>query len=144
MRTPDPTRDDYRYWIVERIRFADLDLLGHVNNKSFLTYAESVRAAFLHATGLWRIDGPQHNVLAGLSIDYRRELHWPGEVEVGLRVDSIGRSSIGFGIGLFGTEGCAATVTATLVRIDVETRRPVPLDPSMRAVLTPYLARETK
>jgi acyl-CoA thioester hydrolase len=33
----------YRFWVTEHIRFADLDLLGHVNNVAFTVYAESCR-----------------------------------------------------------------------------------------------------
>jgi acyl-CoA thioester hydrolase len=138
MRTPDPSPDDFRFWIVEHIRFADLDLLGHVNNKAFLTYAESVRAAFLHEIGLWTPSGAQQNVLVQVAIDYRRELHYPGEVRVGLRIESIGRSSFSMTIGLFDGADCAASVSATLVRIDVQTRRPQALDEATRLVLEPY------
>ena len=34
----------------ERVRFRDLDAMGHVNNAVFLTYIESARVAFLQST----------------------------------------------------------------------------------------------
>jgi acyl-CoA thioester hydrolase len=35
----------------ERVRFRDLDAMGHVNNAVFLTYMESARVAFLVELG---------------------------------------------------------------------------------------------
>lgn len=135
-----PSPDVYRFWITEHIRFADLDLLGHVNNKAFLTYAESARAAFLRETGLWVPQAPRQNVLARLEIDYRRELHYPGELRVGVRVLDIGRTSFRLGIGVFDGEHCAATITTVLVRIDVATRAAVALDNDERERLAFYHA----
>jgi len=130
----------YHFWVEEHIRFADLDLLGHVNNKAFTVYAESGRAAFLLKTGLWVPHAPRQNVLARLEIDYRRELHYPGTVRVGVRVLSIGRSSFTLGLGLFDGDACAAVAVTVLVRIDSSSRASVALDADERACLTPYLA----
>ncbi len=130
----------YRYWVDEHIRFADLDLLGHVNNKAFTVYAESGRAAFLIETGLWVPHAPRQNVLARLEIDYRRELHYPGTVRVGVRVLGIGRSSFTLGLGLFDGDACAAVAVTVLVRIDSSSRAAVALDADERARLAPYMA----
>lgn len=130
----------YRFWTDEQIRFADLDLLGHVNNIAFTVYAESGRAAFLRETGLWVPFAPRQNVIVRLELDYRRELHYPGRLRVGLRVLEIGRSSFRLGIGLFDGEHCAATAETVLVRIDAETRKAVALDAVELACLQPHLA----
>lgn len=129
---------EYRFWIDEHIRFADLDLLGHVNNKAFLTYAESGRAAFMMHTGLWIPHGKRQNVLAHLEMDYRRELHYPGEVRVGIRVVKIGTTSLTLGVGLFAADYCAATLTTVTVQIDADSGKKVPLDEDDRARLAPY------
>ncbi|MGH8444131.1 MAG: acyl-CoA thioesterase [Solimonas sp.] len=122
------------------MRFADLDLLGHVNNIAFTIYAESGRAAFLRETGLWVPFSPRQNVIARLELDYRRELHYPGKLRVGLRVLEMGRSSFRLGIGLFDGADCAASAETVLVRIDAATRKAVALDDSERAILQRYLA----
>ncbi|MES1263626.1 MAG: acyl-CoA thioesterase, partial [Peristeroidobacter soli] len=69
----------YQFWVTEHIRFADLDLLGHVNNVAFTVYAESSRAAFMHQTGFWVPGAMRQNVIVRLELDYRRELLYPGE-----------------------------------------------------------------
>ena len=130
--------DDYRFWFDERVRFADLDLLGHVNNKAFLTYAESARAAFMLETGLWVRDGARQSLLARLELDYRRELHYPADIRVGINVQNIGRTSFTLGVGLFDGDACAATMTTLMVRVDMHTKAKVELDADERARLAPY------
>lgn len=132
--------EDYRYWADERVRFYDLDLMGHVNNVAYTIYAESGRAAFLRHIGFWTETGRRQNVIARLEIDYRQELKYPNELKVGLRVLKIGGSSFMLGIGIFAGDACVATAQATLVRFDAETRKAIALDDDDRALLAPYLA----
>lgn len=132
--------EDYRYWADERVRFYDLDLMGHVNNVAYTIYAESGRAAFLRHIGFWTETGRRQNVIARLEIDYRQELKYPNELRVGLRVLKVGGSSFTLGIGIFAGADCVATAQATLVRFDAETRKALALDDEDRARLAPYLA----
>jgi acyl-CoA thioester hydrolase len=82
---------------------------------------------------------PRQNVIARLELDYRRELHYPGKLRVGLRVLEMGRSSFRLGIGLFDGPDCAASAETVLVRIDATTRKAVALDDGERAILQRYL-----
>lgn len=132
----------YKFWVTEHIRFADLDLLGHVNNVAFTVYAESGRAAFMHKTGFWVPGSMRQNVIVRLELDYRRELLYPGEVRVGLRVLKIGTSSFTLGQGLFSGDDCVATAVVVIVRMDSRTRRATPLNGEERAGLQPYLAAQ--
>lgn len=128
----------YRFWVEEHVRFADLDMLGHVNNKAFLTYAESGRVGFLSETRMWVPGAARQNVVGRVEIDYRQELHFPAPVRIGVRVLEIGRSSFRLGLGIFGPKGCVATVVTVMVRIDTQSRAPVMLDDEERARLQPY------
>ncbi|MES0874685.1 acyl-CoA thioesterase [Sinimarinibacterium thermocellulolyticum] len=130
----------YRFWVPEHVRFADLDLIGHVNNKAYATYAESGRAAFLRHIGLWRPDAARQSVVVRLQIDYRQELHYPAELRIGVRVLDIGRRSFTLGLGIFHGERCAATVVTVFARVDARTRRAVELDDAERAALGEYRA----
>lgn len=139
LRAPAESPAGYRCWVDERVRFADLDVLGHVNNKSFLTYAESGRVVFLGGTGLWQQGAVRQNVVARVEIDYRRELHFPADIRIGTRVLDIGRSSFRLGQGIFRGDDCIATIVAVMVRIDTQTRQAVVLNDGERAQLLPYL-----
>ena len=109
------------------IRHGDLDAQGHVNNTVFAAFFESGRVDVMRDPrhGL-RVPGTTF-VLARTEIDYLRELHYPGTVEVGTGIAEIGRSSFTFAHALFNDGACAATGRATMVLIDGATRRPRPL-----------------
>src|SRR6476619_6443233 len=109
------------------IRFGDLDPQGHVNNTVFATFFETGRVAFLREPGNALSPPGTTSVLARLDINFLKELHWPGEVEIGTGVAEIGRSSFTFLQAIFHEGACAATARATMVMIDGETRRSRPL-----------------
>ncbi len=129
----------YRYWIKEHVRFADLDMQGHVNNVAFTVYAESGRAAFLRELGLWVPQAERYSVIVKLEVNYRRELMYPCDIRVGVGVTQIGRSSFTLGVGLFDGEHCAATIDTVHVRMTQATRSPVALDEDERAQLQRWL-----
>jgi acyl-CoA thioester hydrolase len=55
----------------ERVRFRDLDALGHVNNAVFLTYIESARVAFLIDLGAATTLEDMAIIVARIEIDFR-------------------------------------------------------------------------
>src|SRR5437763_16217952 len=109
------------------IRFGDLDPQGHVNNTVFATFFETGRVAFLREPGNALSPPGTTSVLARLDINFLRELHWPGAVEIGTGVAEIGRSSFTFLQAIFHQGECSATGRATMVMIDATTRRSRPL-----------------
>ena len=63
------------------------------------------------------------SVLARLDINFLKEMHYPGTVEIGTGVAEIGRSSFTFLQAIFHEFECAATGRATMVMIDEGTRK---------------------
>jgi acyl-CoA thioester hydrolase len=80
-------------------------------------------------------------VVARLEIDYRAELFYPGQIDIGTRVLSIGRTSFRVGQGIFKGDTCAATAETVLVLMDDATRKAKPLTPQLRTWLEARLAR---
>jgi acyl-CoA thioester hydrolase len=74
-------------------------------------------------------------VIARLQIDFRKELKWPGEVEIGTRIVTIGRSSLRCEQALFNQGDCIATAESIVVLTDVNTRRSKPFSDAARAYL---------
>lgn len=134
-RRAPTTAEGYRYWVDENVRFGDLDLLGHVNNRSYLDYAESVRAPFLSAIGLWTVGRVEQSVLAHVEIDFLRELHYPNRLRLGASVLSVGNTSFSLAHGVFCNDVCTGTISARLVWIDTRSRRPIPLGLAEREAL---------
>ena len=78
-------------------------------------------------------------MIVRLEIDFRAELHYPARLDIGVSVIRLGTTSITLGLGLFRDDACHATCRSILVRVDQQTRRPVPLNEAERAMFAPYL-----
>jgi acyl-CoA thioester hydrolase len=131
----DPTaRAGYHFWATEHVRFADLDMLGHVNNKAFATYFETLRVGYFIARGLG--DGPLTGMaLVRLEIDYRKEIRFPATLRLGVRLLRLGRSSITVACAIFDGDVCASTSLGIVVRFDPEARASKPFTALERAAL---------
>ena len=133
-------RTSYNIWSYDKLRYNDTDRQGHVNNAVFATFFETGRVAFLYDEQL-KLSAPGCEfVVARLAIDFHAELYFPGKVDIGTRVLSIGRSSFTFGQGVFKGELCVATAESVGVQMNDETRRPQPLTPAMIAWLEERLS----
>ncbi|MCV6597754.1 MAG: acyl-CoA thioesterase [Mangrovicoccus sp.] len=62
----------WRYGLADRVRFSELDALGHVNNTVYLTWFETLRVNYLRDLGLSKFDGaaPYDLVLKHLECSY--------------------------------------------------------------------------
>ena len=124
----DPTvRESYRTWAMDKLRFGDTDLVGHVNNAAFATFFETGRVSFLYDKEEPFAPAGCDFVIVKLTIEFRAEMHYPGIVDIGTRVARIGTSSFTMNQALFNEGRCAATAESICVIISQETRRPVPL-----------------
>ena len=120
----------------EKLRYGDMDVLGHVNNAAYVTLLESGRACLLNHPGINAWTNPDVTyVIARLEVDYRAEVHWPGTVQVGTAVKSIGRSSLVLQQAIFSGEKCVVTAVNVMVQVDKTTHQPAPISDSIRAVL---------
>ena len=134
-RAAPPRPEDFPVRVPDLIRYADLDRQGHVNNAIYSTYFETGRVAVIwHQEHGLQVSGAT-SVLARAEIDYLKELHWPGTVEVGTSVAEIGRSSYVFAQAVFRDGVCVATARNTMVLIDGATRKARPLPPELIARL---------
>ena len=142
-RKATPKLADYPHRVTDIIRFADLDPQGHVNNAVFATYFESGRVAMFRTPDLG-IGVPDATfVLVRQEIDFLNELRWPGNVEIGTALAELGRSSFTVTQAIFHGETCAAAGRATIVMLDMATRRPRPLPPESIARLEQWTYRGT-
>jgi len=138
---PATERSSYSIWTYDKLRYGDTDRQGHVNNAVFATFCETGRVMFLYDERL-NLAGPGANfVIVHLVIDYRAELFYPGQVDIGTRVLSIGRTSFRVGQGIFNGDTCAATGESVLVLMDESERKAKPLTPQLQEWLAARLAR---
>ena len=136
------SRATYRRFTPVTIRFSDQDSMGHVNNTSFASYVEAARTMLIQGL-LDRFDHPGLDfILARVVIDYRRELHYPGTVDVGARLIKIGTKSLTSGYGVFLGEACIATAESINVFYDMGTRKSVAPPDDVRAAIKAEIASD--
>jgi acyl-CoA thioester hydrolase len=72
-----------------------------------------------------------------LLIDFRRELYFPGRVEIGTVVTAIGTTSFNVRQAVFesGAPSCVASAEATCVLLHPDSGRPHPVAPALRTYL---------
>ena len=125
---------NFQHWTPVSLRFSDQDSLGHINNVSYAAYIEQARVAFIN-----EIVSPQSDhinyILANLQIDYRREMHFPGNVDVGACLLKIGNKSITTGYGLFKDTENIATGSSVNVFFDSNTRETIAIPDNLRKSL---------
>ena len=124
----------YGFWATEHVRFADLDMLGHVNNKAYATYYETARVNYMASRGL--SDGLKVGMaLVRLELDYRKEIRYPATLRLGVRLRRLGNSSLTLACAIFDDHGCASTSISIAVRFDGDTRGSKPFTPEERMAL---------
>ncbi len=80
-----------------QIRFADTDMLGHVNNANYLTYMELARMSYFNEVVNDAVDWNKEGIILAKSIiDYRRPLFIQDDLSVYIAVDQISSKSFNF------------------------------------------------
>ncbi len=131
-------RADFRRFSLLDTRWMDNDVYGHVNNVVYYSYFDTAVNRHLIEAGALDIHGGE---VIGLVVEtqcrYFAPLAFPQQVEAGLRVAHIGRSSVRYEVGLFtpGEATSAAHGHFVHVYVDRATRVPVALPvPLMNAL----------
>ena len=129
--------DEFRHRTRLEVRLGDLDPFGHVNNAVIATYVEQGRVLYLRdvlGTGADPVSMPF--ILAMLQIDYLSQVMFNDSVEVGSRVDWIGRTSIGMSHLLINQDGRELAQSDTvLVAFDYDVEKPMRVPDDWRALL---------
>jgi acyl-CoA thioester hydrolase len=120
---------------VEKLRFADTDRHGHITNTVFAVCCQNARMEILSDQNRVPLPANAHFVIAKLVLEFRAEMHWPGTVEVGTRVERIGRASVTLAQALFVNERCVATAQSVVALMDTQTRRSMLLPTETAAAL---------
>lgn len=117
----------------ESVRYRDTDRQGHVNNAVFSTFFECSRTAILYDPQRKLVNAEREFVIVRAEIDYKAEIVWPGNVDIGLRIVSLGRSSIVSEQAIFQGEVLAAVAKTVMVMMDTKTRQSTALPASAKA-----------
>ncbi len=131
---PLAERATYKAYHSVSTRWADNDQYGHINNAKFYEFVDSAVNAHLIIAGAL---GESIGLVVDSGCRYTSSLAFPDVIEVGIKVDHIGTSSVKYGFAVFrrGVNTPAAIGHFVHVYVDSETRRPQPLPPKLRGVV---------
>jgi acyl-CoA thioester hydrolase len=136
-------RDRYPYVQAIPTRWMDNDVYGHVNNVVYYSYFDTVINTYLIRNGGLDIqEGGQIGLCVESHCRYAAPLSFPGVVEAGLRVETLGRSSVRYDIGLFAEGEAAMAAEGWFVHVFVAraTRKAEPIGNALRAALEALMA----
>jgi acyl-CoA thioester hydrolase len=122
-------------WVVDVLRFGDTDAFGHVNNSVFSVLCESGRVHLFRSRLRPTLPAGTIFSIARLTINFRAELHYPGEIRTGTWFTKLGRTSVTVEQALVTKDHVAATAEGVCVLVDGATRRPTPLPDATRHVV---------
>jgi acyl-CoA thioesterase FadM/GNAT superfamily N-acetyltransferase len=115
--------EDFPLRSFDKLRYGDTDRQGHVNNAVFATLLETGRVEMAYPGGVALMDPGCAFVIARLELDFISEVLWPGRVDIGTRVKSIGRSSIRVEQALFQDHRPVAWCESVIVQVNEATHK---------------------
>jgi acyl-CoA thioester hydrolase len=121
----------------------DNDVCGHVNKPHYYSFFDSVVNKFLIERGGLDIHpGSIVGFVVSSACDYFAPVAYPEALEVGVRVDRLGSTSVRYGVALFREGDPVARAAGTMVHVFVDRRtsRPTPVPAQLRLALE-YIAR---
>ena len=128
--------------IAAPIHWGDQDSFGHVNNLMYLRWAETARVEYLTKIGLWE-RSPANNIgpiLASITCHFRIPLTYPDTVHAGARITAVGNTSVRMAHLIVSERhgAVAAEVESTLVMLDYNVSKPVPVPEQVRSAIREF------
>jgi acyl-CoA thioester hydrolase len=137
-RATPANRSEFKAWRRLTTRWADNDAYGHVNNTVYYEWFDSAVNAWMVEQGMLDIaNGDPIGLVVETRCSYFAPLAFPQDVDVGLAVANLGRTSIRYRIGIFAADGEQAAAQGEFVHVVVDraNRRPVDIPRSWRVAL---------
>ena len=116
------------------VRWGDLDAFGHVNNATYLVYAQEARFAWSKMLEM---------VVARAEVDFIAPIY-TGDIylDIEIWVHSIGNSSFGLTYEMKNGDELVARVKTVQVTVSMDTKKSRPINDAEREFLTQYLETE--
>jgi acyl-CoA thioester hydrolase len=116
------------------VRWGDLDAFGHVNNATYLVYAQEARFAWSKMIEM---------VVARAEVDFIAPIY-VGDIyiDVEIWVNKIGNSSFGLTYEMKNGDELVARVKTVQVTVSMDTKKSRPINDAEREFLTQYLETE--
>jgi len=137
-RRPPETRDAYFHFRTMATRWMDNDQYAHVNNVVYYSFFDTLLNRYLIDEGGFDFrDDPVIGIAVETQCRFHRSFAYPEDIEGGLRIGHLGKSSVRYEIGLFGKGENAARADGYFIHVFVDrpTNKPSEIPPCLRAAL---------
>ena len=123
-----------RFQNKQYVRWGDLDAFGHVNNATYLVYAQEARYAWSKMLEM---------VVARAEVDFVAPIY-TGDfyLDIEIWVNKIGNSSFGLTYEMKNGDELVARVKTVQVTVSMDTKKSRPINDAEREFLTQYLETE--
>lgn len=135
--------EGFRHHTPIRVRFADLDALGHLNHANYLTYMEQARILYIQEICGW--DGNWVNlgmILAKATVDYLLPVQFGDEIGVYTRCSRLGTKSFDLEYVMTRQQGDQIEITAkaltVMVAFDYPSNQAIPVPDHWREAIRAY------
>lgn len=132
-------RNVFKLLVPITVRWGDMDAYGHVNNATFSTYFETARMTFFEWVRIFDYkEGDRHApAIVSATINFRQQVHYPAELEAGIRCIKVGTKSFTLEHHLFraGTADVVADGTTVIAWVDYAAGKAVPLPDQLKDAL---------
>ena len=140
------TRADFRFFHRLRVRWAEVDMQKIVFNAHYLMYFDTAIGdywrvlAFPYEAAMHRLGGDLYVKKAG--VEYHASARYDDQLDIGLKCERIGNSSIQFHGGVFRGDQLLVEGELVYVYADPATQKSQPVPQALRDTLTGYEAGE--
>ena len=123
-----------RFQSKQYVRWGDLDAFGHVNNATYLVYAQEARYAWSKMIEM---------VVARAEVDFIAPIYIGDfNLDIEIWVNKIGNSSFGLTYEMKNGDELVARVKTVQVTVSMDTKKSRPINDAEREFLTQYLETE--
>lgn len=130
---------DYRFFHQVRIRWAEVDAQGIVfNAQYFFLFDVGMTEFFRHVglpAGMADQGGRGEMFTAASACNYHAPAHFDDLVDIGVRLKTLGRSSLTMAVGIWRGDTLLSTGEMVYVYANPETRTAEPIPQAFRAIL---------
>ena len=136
------SREVFRCFHSLRVRWAEVDPQSIVFNGHYLTYADVAITEYFRALGIsypadLSRDGGDFFAIKTL-LEYMAPAHFDDELQIGIRVARLGRSSLTFAMGIWHGEQALTSGEVVYVHADSASRTSSPLPEWLRLKILSY------
>ena len=127
------------------VQFRDIDVMGHVNNATYLQYMETARVELARKLGQVREGFRPDFIIASARVEFKKPIRDERQITVSVWVSRIGNRSWNLDYSIHGPRGIQYAVgRTTQVAYDYKTRSAIKISAKLKRKLAKYVEASLK